>query len=335
MKRLLVLAVLLCVGLPSMAAAAEWSSRPLSELAVYPEFRAPVHVVAIDEARIAAEVGGRIEALPPRVGQAVAKGAELARIDAASYRIELQRANAQVELIANRVKLAQAQLDQARALAGRRFISADALRIRETELAVLKSELDGARQSVAAARLQLERTTIRAPFAGVVRERIASVGDLAAPGTPLLVLSASANSEIRARVPAAQVEALRAAGQWALVASGATTRLKLLRVSSVVESAGQAQEAVFSSATPLAPGLAGELRWTSRVPHLPAGYLQQRDGVLGTFVERGGGAVFIELPAAQVGRPVAVSWTPDTRIIDDGRFALGLRRDGAGAVNGR
>ena len=330
MKRLHFLAVLLSVCAVPFAVAAEWSSRPLSEVAVYPEFRAAASVVPVNEARIAAEVGGRIEALPPRVGQAVAKGAEIARIDAASYRIDVERAAAQVELIANRMKLAQAQLDQARALESRQFISADALRIRETELAVLKSELDAARQGVAAARLQLARTTVRAPFAGIVRERIASVGDLAVPGTPLLVLAAIADSEVRARVPTAQIESLRAAGKWELVAGGTTSRLTLLRVSAVVEAAGQARTAVFSSATPLPPGLAGEVRWTGPTPHLPAGYVQQRDGVLGAYVERGGRAVFVELPDAQVGRPVAVNWTPDTRIVDAGRFSIGLGRDPQG-----
>jgi RND family efflux transporter MFP subunit len=333
MKRLLCFAVLLSALWPRFAAALEWSARPLSEIAVYPEFRAAANVAAIDEARIAAEVAGRIEALPVRVGQALAKGAELARIDGATYRIEVELAAAQVELIGNRVRLAEAQLDQARALAGQRFISADALRIRETELAVLKSELGAARQGLAAARLQLARTTIRAPFAGVVRERIANVGDLAAPGTPLLVLSANGDAEVRARVPAAQVDALRAAAKWELVAGGASYGLRLVRVSPVVDAAGQAQEVVLRATAALAPGLGGELRWRSRVPHLPPAFLQHRNGVSGAYVERDGKPVFVALPDAQAGRPVAVDWAVDTRVIDEGRFAIGLSPDGAAGAS--
>ena len=334
MKRLLCLALIFSALLPRFATAAEWSARPLSEVAVYPEFRASAHVVAVDEARIAAEVSGRIESLPRRVGQAVAKGAELARIDAAAYRIEVERAAAQSRLIGNRVKLAEAQLDQARALANQGFISADALRIRETELAVLKSELGATRQGVAAARLQLARTTIRAPFAGVVRERLASVGDLAVPGTPLLVLSATGNTELRARVPTAQIGSLRAAGKWELAAGGATHTLRLLRVSPVVEPGGQAQEAVFSSNAALAPGLAGEVRWRSQVPHLPPAFLQQRTDGLGAYVERDGKPVFVALPDAEAGRPAAVDWPADTAVIDEGRFAIGLNANGA-AGNGK
>ena len=83
MKRLF--SLLLC--LPTLILAADWTTRPFAELAVYPEFRAPARVLALNEARLAAEVTGRIEALPARVGQAVPAGAELARIDAADYRI--------------------------------------------------------------------------------------------------------------------------------------------------------------------------------------------------------------------------------------------------------
>jgi RND family efflux transporter MFP subunit len=287
----------------------------------------------MNEARIMAEVSGRIDAMPRRIGQAVAKGAELVRIDDAAYRIEVDRAAAQVDLVSNRIRLAEAQLAQSRQLAERRFVSADALRIKETELAVLKSELAAARQNLAAARLPLARTVIRAPFAGIVHERPASVGDLAAPGTPLLVLSATADTELRARVPASQIEALRAASAWSLVAGGATHRVRLLRVSPVVEAAGQAQDAVFKAGVALPPGLAGELRWQGPVAHLPASYLQQRDGVHGAYVDRDGAAVFVPLPAAQPGRPVAVSWPPDTRVIDEGRFTIGLLR--APAAGGR
>ena len=325
MKRLLHLALLL----PALAAAAEWSTRPLSELAVYPEFRAPASVVAFDESRIAAEVAGRIEALPVRVGQAVAKDAELARLDGAAYRIAADRAAAEVELVANRVRLAEAQLAQSEALAARGFVSADALKIKQTELAVLRSERNAARQALAAARLEVARTVIRAPYAGVVRERLASVGDLAAPGTPLVVLSSTADAEVRARVPAAHIDALRAAAGWALVAGATRAPLRLQRVSPVVEAAGQAHEVVFAAVAPLAAGLAGEVRWRGTVMHLPPSYLQQRDAALGAFVARDGRPVFVPLPQAQAGRATPVDWPGDTAVIDEGRFAIGLPAAGA------
>ena len=58
--------------------AAEWSPRPLAEIAVYPEYRAPATVVAQEEARIAAELSARVvetdEFAPPPDGGADARG---------------------------------------------------------------------------------------------------------------------------------------------------------------------------------------------------------------------------------------------------------------------
>lgn len=318
--------------------AESWLPRPLAELAIFPEFRAPATVVARDEARMAAELSARVVAMPARVGDAVVRGAALVRLDDAAFRIELERARAQIALIDSRLRLARAQLEQSRALAARGFISADGLRIRETELGVLQSERDAARATQAAAELALARTVIRAPYDGVVRERLAALGDLAAPGTPLLTLAATADAEVHARVPQAQIDSLQAAGAWTLVAGETVRALRIRRVSAVVEAAGQARDVVLEGAAgdgPLVPGLAGELRWRSTVPHLPPAYLQQVNGQLGAWVVRAGEPVFVALPQAQAGRPVAVDWPPQTAVVDEGRFALGLR-DGQGAgVNGQ
>lgn len=322
--------IFLAFFLPLCATARDWSARPLGEIALYPEFRAPAAVVAGEEARIAAEVGARIVAMPARTGAAVARGAELVRLDEAAFRIELDRARAQVALIDSRIGLARAQLDQARALAGRGFISADGLRIRATELGVLQRERDAARAAQAVAELALARTVIRAPFAGVVRERLAAVGDLAAPGTPLLSLAASTDAEVHARVPAAQVDGLLAAMPPTLVAGGAEHALRIVRVSAVLDAAGQARDVILSSATALPPGLAGELRWRGRVPHLPPAYLQQREGRIGAWLVRGGETQFVVLPEAQAGRPAEVDWPADTQVVDEGRFALGLQAPAGG-----
>ena len=321
MKRIL---LLLCLAAPTLSLAADWSTRPFAELAVYPEFRAPARVVALDEATLAAEVAGRIEALPARVGQAVAPGVELARIEDTDYRIAVAQAAAQVELSANRLRLAQAQVAQFRTLARDRHVSEDQLRTKETEQAVLESELKLARLALEAAERQLDRTRIRAPFAGLVRERLASVGDLAAPGTPLLVLISSADTEVHAQVPARQVTELREAGEWRLWLDGQAHALRLDRILPVVDAAGQTQRVVFSAERELAPGLAGDLRWRTPRPHLPGEYLLEREGRLGSWVEQDGAPRFIALPQAAVGRPVVLDWPMDTRVIDAGRFRLGL-----------
>ncbi len=132
------------------------------------------------------------------------------------------------------------------------------------------------------------------------------------------------DAELRARVPVSAIASLRAAGEWTLVAGELRQAVTIRRISTLVEAAGQAQEVVLDSPAPLAPGLAGELRWRSVRPHLPPAYVQEREGVLGTWVERDGAPHFVALPQAEAGRPVALDWPGDARIIDEGRFGFAL-----------
>lgn len=321
--------LLVCAPLVSLAG--EWTTRPLSEIALYPEYRAAARIESLNESRLAAEISGRIVELPVRVGERVVAGADLVRLDEADYRIAVDRAQAQVDLVQSRLRLANAQLEQSRALAVRGYYSDVGLSIRKTELEVLESELAATRHALTAARLQHSRTVIRAPFEGVVRERLASVGDLASPGTPLLVFASTAETEIHARVPVAQVVSLQRAVRWSLQAGEREVELKLERVLPLVEPAGQTQVAVFSAGKPVAPGLAGEVRWRGIVPHLPPEYLVRQNGQLGAWIEREGRAEFVVLTDASVGRAVAVDWVPGTRVIDEGRMALGVPRAGAAA----
>ncbi len=315
----------LALGLVAAASvAADWTSRPLGQIAVYPGFSVPARVEPREEARISAEVAGRIVALDARVGQPIAKGDALARLDDRSHRIEVRRAEAALSLVDNRIRLARSQLERAERLAGERFVSEDALKVQRTELDVLQAERDASVQSLAAARLAHERTTIRAPFAGVVRERLASVGELAAPGTALVVLSAAGDAEIRASVPLGQLDALQGAAAPVMAAGGREVPLTIRRVSALVDAASQTREVVLVADSALAPGLAGELRWQSGRAHLPPEYLQTRDGRLGAFVVEQGQPVFRPLAGAQAGRPARVDWPADTPIVDEGRLGIGL-----------
>ena len=88
-----VLTVLLALW-PLLVSAQGWNSRPLSTIALHPEFRAPAAVHPREEASLAAEVAARVVALPVRAGEAAGRGAELARLDDAAYRIERERSRA-------------------------------------------------------------------------------------------------------------------------------------------------------------------------------------------------------------------------------------------------
>ncbi|WP_269532917.1 efflux RND transporter periplasmic adaptor subunit [Chitinimonas sp. BJYL2] len=322
--KLLAYLLLALVAASAIAAKPAYTSRPLSELAIYPEQQVLATVVSDRQARLAAEVGGRLESLPAEIGASFKRGAVLARLDARQYQIEFKRAQAQLALLQSRVRLSQLQLDQARALNQQAFISADALRQRETERAVLDAELRMAEQGVASAKLALDNTILPAPFDGVVRERLVSVGDTVAPGQAMLEFSAASHRQIRARLAAAERGSVAGAGKLAFVSSNGRVPVKLLRVSPVLDATAQTSDAIFEAASALPAGQAGSLRWHSSRPTLPAAYLQQRGKQLGIFVLEGGKPVFKPVPGALAGRPVELDWPLSTVIIDQGRHGLGV-----------
>jgi len=320
-----------CLLLLSLIAqAADLSVKPLRALVTYPAFRASATADPLYETQLAFAVGGHVVRMQARVGETVGKGQVLAAVDDRQYRIAVEQAKAQLALVRSQITLAETQLAQNESLARQKFVSPDALKIKRTELSVRRAERDAARQALAAAELDLERAQIRAPFMAVVRARLASVGDYVAPGSAVLTLAAVAEPEIRASIPVQQVAGLRDAERWTLVAAGMEIPLKLLRVSAVVDTVAQTQEAVFAPLQQMPVGLAGEVRWQGAQPLLPPGYVQKRDGRFGVFVMADGRPQFRELPDAQAGRPARVprDWSLEQPVVDEGRFQIGLERTG-------
>ncbi len=108
--------------------------------------------------------------------------------------IQIQDAPYRAAAAAARARLAQ---EEAEAALARRDYEELGLEEDPTDLALRLPQLEQARAEYEAARLDLERTTIRAPFKGRVRERIAGVGQYVAPGAQLGQIFSTDIAEIR------------------------------------------------------------------------------------------------------------------------------------------
>ncbi|HSO06031.1 MAG TPA: efflux RND transporter periplasmic adaptor subunit, partial [Pelomicrobium sp.] len=277
--------------------------RPFSELAVFPEREASAAAVSLNESRISAEITARVTALPAEIGQVVPKGEVVARLDPADYELALRKAEAEVQAAQARLALAESQLKRAKNLQEKSFISAEALNQRETELQVARSDLALARAGLDQARLNLAKTTIRAPYRAVVLERPGQVGELATPGTPLLRLLDADRIEVSADVQARDRDSLAAAREIAFVTEGARYPLRLARISPALKREARTVEARLEfTGTKAPPGASGRIVWRDDRPHVPAELVVKRSGRLGVFVANSGTARFVPLPAAQEGR---------------------------------
>ena len=127
-----------------------------------------------ESANISTEIEGRVEGVHFTEGQSVEQGALLFTLDDAVYRAELATAEANLEL-------SERNNERAIELLAR---SAGTVRARDeaqAQLAIDRAEVD-------LARARLDKTRIRAPFAGVVGLREVSVGGYVEPGEHLVNL---------------------------------------------------------------------------------------------------------------------------------------------------
>lgn len=153
-------------------------------------FRAVEPVAGTVRARLAATVSanlpGRILKMPIRVGQRMDKAHIIAVIEAREIQARVRQAKA---------VLAQAKMDYDRyaSLHARQAATRQELEGRRTALQV-------ARATVQEAESALDEATVRAPFAGVVTQQLADVGDLATPGRPLVALEAPGDLRLEVAV---------------------------------------------------------------------------------------------------------------------------------------
>lgn len=313
------------------AAAPSVVARPFASIALYPEREASAQVVALNESRIAAEIAGRIEAIDVEAGQTVEQGARVARIDCRDHLLSRDQAQAALAAAEARLVLAVQQLDQARALQAKGFVSRDALTARQTEVNVRRADVLQARAQLNTADHAVGKCDVSAPFPAIVRARLGQVGELAVPGTPLAALIDIRRIEIAAQVQLRDTASLAQTAAIRFEGDGGTRAATLARISPAIDRQARTVEARlrFSGEAP-APGAQGRILWRDTQPYLPAEVIVRREGRLGAFVVNDGHAKFVPLPNAQEGRPAAAQLPADARVVVRGQLVL---RDGAAVAD--
>jgi RND family efflux transporter MFP subunit len=298
-------------------------AQPLSAVAVYPRRSVPATVVSLNDSQVSAEIRAPVEQVHVLVGDLVSKGDLLISLDCRDYRLALRQTTAEVARARSSTELARKQHDRSQSLSGRQQISEELLDQRQTELALARQDLALAQTRLEQAQLNVERCSVRAPFAGVITERLANIGQLAAIGTPLLRILDNTQLEVTADVPVDGVAPLSGSTDIWLQANGNRQGLTLRAITPVIDPKARSVEArfVFKEERAL-PGTAGRVMWQAAVLHVPAELVVERGKVLGVFVAEADEARFTELPQAQEGQPAPTDLSPDTLIIGEGRHSL-------------
>lgn len=172
------------------------------------------------EARVRAQVAGTVTATYPEQGQRVARGALLARIDDQAVRDAYLSARSQVRSAELAQQVAQRNLERSQTLARAGAISDRDLETATWNASNADAQLADTKARLASAEQELQYTTVRAPFAGVVSERSASAGDVVQTGGALYTIIDPASLRFDGTVPAEQVGQLERGAPVEFAVSG-------------------------------------------------------------------------------------------------------------------
>jgi membrane fusion protein (multidrug efflux system) len=175
------------------------SSGPVITGSIEPERRADLR----------AEVSAIVLQVLKENGEPVKRGDVLVRLDETSIRDTLMSAEDAQRAASLAVEQANRQLERLKTLTASGMTSAKALDDAEMARNNAMSELSGARSRVATARQQLARTTVRAPFDGIVSDRKVSNGDTATIGKELVKVIDPASMRFEGAVSADSVSSVK------------------------------------------------------------------------------------------------------------------------------
>jgi membrane fusion protein (multidrug efflux system) len=138
------------------------------------------------KADLRAEVPAVVLQVLKENGEPVKRGDVLVKLDPTSIRDSLQSVDDAMRASTQALDQSQRSFERLKTLRAEGMVSAQALDDAEVKRNNAQSDVSAARARLVAARQQVDRTTVRAPFDGIVSDRKVSNGDTAAVGKELL-----------------------------------------------------------------------------------------------------------------------------------------------------
>ncbi len=153
-------------------------------------------VISREQARIAAEVRGRLLWVAD-VGDRVEQDGVVARIDDTLLHEDLVEREADVARIRARLEFLKLEASRLQRLARSNNAAQSQLEQTESDRLAARSELQAAQARARRSAALLERTRLRAPFSGIVTERLLNAGEWADEGAAVVAMTDPVHLEIQ------------------------------------------------------------------------------------------------------------------------------------------
>jgi RND family efflux transporter MFP subunit len=177
----------------------EHGTGPVISGSLQPEIRADLR----------AEVAAMVIKVHKENGELVRKGDLLVSLDSSVLRDNLNSAEESMRAAAQSLDGAERQYQRIKSLQAQGMVSLQGLEESENKRNSAQSEFVASKARVAAAKQQLDRTEVRAPFQGVVSARKASAGDTAQIGKELIQVIDPSSMRFEGQVSADQMNSLK------------------------------------------------------------------------------------------------------------------------------
>lgn len=164
--------------------------------------QAPGTVVSRNDARISAEIAGRLNWVA-EVGEEIEQGEVIARIDDRAWQLQLEDNEASIKRLEADLRYINQQADRLRKLAQENNAARNELDEQLARRDMGEQDLIRARVAREQTLYQIERAQVRAAFTGKIVERYRQVGEYTSVGEEIVRLVDTHNIEVRAQAPMA------------------------------------------------------------------------------------------------------------------------------------
>lgn len=206
-----VLAVI-CIASPHSAAAQFGPANVITETAsmklLAPSVEVPGTVVSRFDSRLASELAAKLTWIA-EVGTEVQEGETVARLEDFTFKIREMEAQSRVDREQARVTFLDSELERLKQLSNRNLSTQSQLDRTASDLAIAKSDRQIAQAQLGYAQIAMHITQIRAPFNGVVTERLRNIGERLNVADEVVRLVDPNSLEIIARAPLSTVNFIR------------------------------------------------------------------------------------------------------------------------------
>ncbi|MEA1987987.1 MAG: efflux RND transporter periplasmic adaptor subunit [Pseudomonadota bacterium] len=169
----------------------------------------PGAVVPDQKAQIASRLMGYIKNLDVKVGQEVKSGDLLFSIDSGDIKSQISQANSGYQQALAALKDARLDYNRFTKLYKEDSVSKQQYDKIKLQFSVAQENLAAAKSGLDQAKAQLNYANVKAPFDGVIVQKMAVAGSLAAPGNPVVIMENLKSLSVQTQVSADLYAVLR------------------------------------------------------------------------------------------------------------------------------